>query len=232
MFLNENVIDYHEARVNISEYMSKVYGWMAGALAISAIVAWFSANTPGFMEILMSNRALFYGMMIGELVLVIALAGWVQKMRLTTAIFAFIGYSVLTGLTLSSIFLIYTSASIFKTFIITGGVFGVMSVYGYITKKDLTSWGSFLIMSLIGMLLASFVNLFLHSYMIEWITTYAGIIIFTGLTAWDTQKLKAYGAMGVKGDMLGKMAILGALTLYLDFINLFLSLLRAFGDRR
>jgi hypothetical protein len=232
MFLDENVIAYHESNTQISVYMSKVYSWMAGALAISALVAWSTANTPGFMDTLMANPVLFYGMMIGELVLVIALAGWVQKMSLTTAIIAFLAYSVLTGLTLSSIFLVYTSASIFKTFLITGGVFGVMSVYGYVTKKDLTSWGSFLIMSLIGMVLASLVNLFLHSQMIEWITTYAGIIIFTGLTAWDTQKLKRFGSMGMEEDMLGKMAIFGALTLYLDFINLFLSLLRAFGNRR
>jgi len=230
--LNENVVAYHETRSQISEYMSKVYGWMAGALGISAAVAWWAANSPAFIEMITKTPAIMYGMIIGELILVIGLVAMLKRMSLGMAIFAFLGYAVLTGLTLSTIFMIYTSASIAKTFIVTAGVFGAMSIYGYTTKKDLTSWGSFLIMSLIGLVIASLVNMFLNSYMIEWITTYAGIIIFTGLTAWDTQKLKYFGAMGAEGDMLGKMAILGALTLYLDFINLFLMLLRVFGNRR
>jgi len=230
--LNENVIQYHETRAAINEYMSKVYGWMAGALSVSAGIAWMAAHSPTFIEMITQKPGIMYGMMIGELVLVIVLVSLVKRMSLGAAIFAFLGYSILTGLTLSMIFMVYTEASIAKTFIITGGVFGAMSIYGYTTKKDLTSWGSFLIMSLIGLVIASLVNLFLHSYMIDWITTYAGIIIFVGLTAWDTQKLKYFGAMGMEGDMLGKIAILGALTLYLDFINLFLHLLRAFGDRR
>ncbi len=222
----------HETDAQVSEFMTKVYGWMSAALALSALVAWKAANSTAFMEMLMANRGLFYGMIIGEFVLVIALAGWVQRMKLTTAIIAFMAYALLTGLTLSTIFLVYTTASIGKTFVVTGGMFGVMSLYGFTTKKDLTSWGSFLIMSLIGLVIASVVNLFLHSHMLEWIITYAGIIIFVGLTAWDTQKLKRIGSMGHKGEVLGKLAILGALTLYLDFINLFLLLLRVMGDRR
>lgn len=230
--INENVIAYHEARASISEYMSKVYGWMAGALSISAAVAWWAANSPAFIDMITKTPAIMYGLIFGELILVIGLVAMLKRMSLGMAIFAFLGYAVLTGLTLSTIFMIYTAASIAKTFIVTAGVFGAMSIYGYTTKKDLTSWGSFLIMSLIGLVIASLVNMFLNSHMIEWITTYAGIIIFTGLTAYDTQKLKYFGAMGAEGEMLGKMAILGALTLYLDFINLFLMLLRVFGNRR
>jgi len=230
--INENVIAYHEARTSISEYMSKVYGWMAGALGISAAVAWWAANSPAFIQMISQTPAIMYGLIIGELILVISLVALLKRMSLGMAIFAFLGYAVLTGLTLSTIFMIYTAASIAKTFIVTAGVFGAMSIYGYTTKKDLSSWGSFLIMSLIGLVIASLVNMFLNSHMIEWITTYAGIIIFTGLTAWDTQKLKYFGAMGAEGDSLSKMAILGALTLYLDFINLFLHLLRVFGNRR
>lgn len=214
----------------VSDYFSKVYAWMTGALALSGGVAWYAANSMGFMEWVINHQFLFYSLMIAELGLVIVLSALIRKMSYTTAMLSFIAYAVLTGLTLSTIFWVYTTASIGKVFAISGGLFAAMSLYGFTTKKDLSGWGSFLIMSLIGIILASIVNFFLQSPMIDWVVTYAGIIIFIGLTAYDTQKLKSFAHH--TGDMLGKMAILGALTLYLDFINLFLHLLRAIGDRR
>lgn len=221
----------HEAQDQISAYFSKVYSWMAAALAVSALVAWRAANSVVFMETVIASP-IFYGLIIAELVLVIALAGWVQKMSRTTATLVFMGYAVLTGLTLSTIFFAYTVASVSKVFVISGGMFGGLALYGYTTKKDLSGWGGFLIMSLIGLVIASLVNIFVQSHMLDWITTYAGIIIFAGLTAYDNQKLKQFGAMSHTEDSFHKMAIYGALILYLDFINLFLHLLRAFGDRR
>lgn len=231
MFNENSIALSHENEIRISDYLTKVYAWMSFALAISALTAWQAAGNVGFMEWMLAHPAFFYGMMIGEILLVIALSGWVQKMSFAMAVLAFLAYAVMTGLTLSTIFLVYTAASIAKTFVITAGVFGAMSLYGILTKKDLTSWGSFCIMSLIGIILASLVNLFLHSHMIDWITTYAGIIVFTGLTAYDAQKLKYFGRMGT-GNTLGNLAILGALTLYLDFINLFLYLLKVMGNRK
>jgi FtsH-binding integral membrane protein len=229
---HDPIVTAHETQAVISEFFSKVYSWMAGALALSALVAWKASNTPAYIEYIIQHPFALYGMIIGELVLVIALAGWVRKMSLGVAIFAFLGYSLLTGLTLSTVLLVYTAASVSKVFVITAGLYGTMAVYGYATKKDLSSWGSFLIMSLIGIIIASIVNIFLNSYMIEWIVTYAGIIVFLGLTAYDNQKLKALAFSAGDSESFAKLAILGALILYLDFINLFLFLLRAFGDRR
>lgn len=217
------------AKINV--YMSKVYSWMTAALAVSALTAWQAASSSAYMNLIAAKPMIFYGMLIAELVLVIFLSARIHAMSLTSAIVSFLAYSVITGLTLSTIFLVYTPASIAKTFIISAGVFGTMSLYGYVTKRDLTSWAGFLFMSLIGIIIASVVNMFLHSFMIDWIVTYAGVIIFIGLAAYDTQKLKHIGATGLEGDMLGKMAIMGALTLYLDLINLFLFLLRIFGRR-
>lgn len=229
---HDPIVAVHETQAVISEFFSKVYSWMAGALALSAFVAWKAANTPAYIEYITQNQAVFFGMIIGQLVLVIALAGWVRKMSIGIAIFSFLGYAVLTGLTLSTILLVYTAASISKVFVISAGLYGVMALYGYTTKKDIASWGGFLIMSLVGIIIASIVNIFLASHMIEWIVTYAGIIIFLGLAAYDNQKLKALAFTGEDSDSFTKLAILGALILYLDFINLFLFLLRAFGDRR
>jgi len=224
-------MDHTQSQANINVFMSKVYSWMTLALVVSASAAWIAGHNAAFISLITGNMLIFYGMIIAELGLVIFLSARIQKMSLATAMISFIAYSLLTGLTLSTIFMIYTATSIAKTFVITAGVFGTMSLYGYTTKKDLTSWGGFLIMSLIGIIIASVVNIFLHSPMIEWIVTYAGVIIFIGLTAYDTQKLKHIGASGFSGDNLGKMAIMGALTLYLDLINLFLFLLRIFGSR-
>ncbi|MCK5601238.1 Bax inhibitor-1/YccA family protein [Candidatus Pacearchaeota archaeon] len=231
MFSRSISIPHHQQEA-VSVYFSKVYLWMSGALGLSALVAWKTASNAVFMNYLLEHRGLFYFLMFAELGLVIWLSWGIRKMSFLTAMSAFIVYSALTGLTLSAVLLVYTAASVSKVFVLSAGLFGIMALYGYTTKKDLTSWGSFLIMSLIGIILASIVNFFLHSPMIEWVVTYAGIVIFMGLTAYDNQKLKAFALMADSNETFGKLVILGALTLYLDFINLFLHLLRAFGDRR
>ncbi|MFH0821034.1 MAG: Bax inhibitor-1/YccA family protein [Candidatus Peregrinibacteria bacterium] len=212
-----------------NRYLTAVYGWMTGALLVSAVVAWFAGTSGAFVQAMSQKPGLFFGLVILQLVAVVALAGWVQRMNVVVAMLVFLGYSALTGLTLSTIFLVYTVASIAQTFVVAAGMFGAMSLYGYVTKRDLSGWGSFLFMSLIGLIIASLVNLFVQTHFLTWVTTYAGIIIFAGLAAYDTWRLKMMGAYGAQGH---QMAIHGALSLYLDFINLFLHLLRVMGNRR
>jgi FtsH-binding integral membrane protein len=214
-------------------FISKVYGWMAAALAITGLVAWYIATSPGSREFIFGNRGVFIFLLIGQLLLVGSLAGWINKMSSRTATIIFVAYSVLTGIVFSSLFLIYTAGSLASTFLITGGMFAVMSIYGWTTGNDLTKFGSLLFMCLIGLIIASIVNFFMNSTTLYWITTYVGIFIFTGLIAYDTQKIKNMGAYVQEGtEEHRKGAILGALSLYLDFINLFLMLLRIFGSRR
>lgn len=214
--------------LTISRFFASVYRWMTGALLISGLVAWATANSPGFIGYLMQHSGLFLLIIIAQFACVIALAGWAQRMSFVAAVVTFLMYSALTGLTFSTIFLIYTASSILEVFLVTAGMFAAMSIYGYVTKRDLTSWGSFFFLALIGMILAMLVNFWLHSYAIEWITSVGGVIIFAGLAAYDHQKLKAFAMMGGAGNL----AVFGALTLYLDFINLFLSLLRLMGQQR
>ncbi|MDQ8750508.1 Bax inhibitor-1/YccA family protein [Elizabethkingia miricola] len=213
--------------------MSKVYGWMSLALVVTGLIAYLVAGSETLITAIMANKLLFYGLIIAEFGLVIWLSTRIAKMSTTTAIAAFMGYAVLNGLTLSLIFLIYTFSSIALTFFVTAGTFAVMSVYGYVTKTDLTKIGKIMMMLLVGIIIASLVNLFLKSPMIYWITTYVGVAVFVGLIAYDTQKIKNY-FLELNGDesLMGRMAIMGALTLYLDFINLFLFLLRLFGGGR
>nr|WP_260255068.1 Bax inhibitor-1/YccA family protein [Elizabethkingia meningoseptica] len=213
--------------------MSKVYGWMSLALVVTGVIAYLVAGSETLISAIIANKLLFYGLIFAELGLVLWLSARIAKMSTTTAIAAFMGYAVLNGLTLSLIFLIYTFSSIALTFFVTAGTFAVMSIYGYVTKSDLTKIGKILMMLLVGIIIASVVNLFLKSPMIYWITTYVGVAVFVGLIAYDTQKIKNY-FLEVGGDesLIGKMAIMGALTLYLDFINLFLFLLRLFGGGR
>lgn len=214
-------------------FISKVYGWMAGALAITGLTAWWAASNYDLMLFFANNRGVLIFMFIGQILLVGSLAGWINKMSSQVAMLIFIIYSVLTGFIFSTLFLIYTSGSLATTFLITGGMFAVMSIYGWTTGKDLTKFGSLLFMLLIGLILASIINIFLGSTMLYWIATYVGIFIFTGLIAYDTQKLKNMGAYVQEGtEEHRKGAIMGALSLYLDFINLFLMLLRIFGSRR
>ncbi len=214
-------------------FVSKVYGWMAFALFVTAMVAMGVANTPAVRNVVLGNRAIFFGLIIGELVLVIALSAAIARISAATATIMFVIYSAVNGLTLSVIFVVYTDASIASTFFITGGTFAAMSVYGYFTKRDLTSIGNLCFMALIGLILASLVNIFLQNAMLYWVVTYVGILIFVGLVAYDTQRIKQIARAGIEeGEAAQKGAILGALRLYLDFINLFLLLLRIFGRRR
>lgn len=214
-------------------FMTQVYGSMTIALLITAVVAIFTASSPALLEMIFGNRLVFYSLLIGEVLLVISLSAAVRRVSATAATAMFIGYAVMNGLTLAAIFLLYTGGSIASTFFVTAGTFGTMSAYGYFTKRDLTSWGGFLLMALVGLIIASVVNLFFQNETLYWIATYAGVLIFVGLTAYDTQKIKAMNIIGNAGtDEDRKEAIMGALTLYLDFINMFLYLLRLFGRRR
>jgi len=214
-------------------FVLKVYGWMAAGLMLTGIVALFTIQVPALLEILVSSRFAFLGLFVVQLGLVVWLSARVAKMSASTATLVFLGYSAITGVTLSVIFLVYTAQSLASTFFVTAGTFGAMSAYGYMTKRDLTGLGSFMMMGLIGMILASVVNFFLNNSTVYWITTYIGILIFVGLTAYDTQKIKIMSQMGLDGaESEQKGAIMGALTLYLDFINLFLLLLRVMGSRR
>ena len=214
-------------------FMTKVYGWMSFALIITGLVAMWTASTPEMVNLIFGNKILFIVLIILEFILVASLVSIVQRISANTATIIFILYSVLNGLTLSAIFLVYTKESLATTFYITAGTFGIMSLYGYFTKTDLTKFGNLLFMALIGLIIASVVNIFLNSEALYWITTYAGVLIFVGLTAYDTQKIKKMNIIGNEGtDEDKKEAIMGALTLYLDFINLFLFLLRIFGKRK
>lgn len=213
-------------------FINKVYGWMALALAITGFVALRTANS-GLIDLIAGNQILFFGIIIAELGLVVWLSSRIDHMNATKAISIFLLYSALNGLTFSILFLVYTSGSIASTFFITAGTFGVMSAYGYFTKTDLTSWGNLLFMGLIGIIIASVVNFFLQSEMLYWGVTYIGVLIFVGLTAYDTQRIKKMSLeLDVNSEEGSKGAIMGALALYLDFINLFIMLLRIFGQRK
>ena len=207
----------------------QVYAWMGAGLALTAIMALVTLSSPVMIQAIAGNRMIFFGLMIGELALVFTLSGAINRLSANVATLLFIAYSALNGVTLSILALVYTANSVASTFVITAGMFGAMSMYGYMTKRDLTSWGSFLFMGLIGVVIASVVNIFVGSSAVSWVLSAVGVIVFTGLTAYDTWKIKALAAQGTEGR---KPAILGALTLYLDFINLFLMLLRFTGNRR
>ncbi len=207
----------------------QVYAWMGGGLLITALLAMVTISSPVLLNAVFGNRLVFYGLIFGELGLVIAISGAINKLSASAASLLFILYAALNGVTMSVIFAVYTAESITSTFVITAATFGTMSAYGYLTKRDLTRWGSFLFMGLIGVVIASLVNIFTRSSAASWIISAVGVIVFTGLTAYDTWKIKAMATAGVEGR---KPAILGALTLYLDFINLFLMLLRLLGNRR
>lgn len=207
----------------------QVYAWMGAGLTVTAIMALVTLSSPAILNAIVGNRLLFFGLMIGELALVFVLSGAINRLSASTATLIFIAYSALNGVTLSVVALVYTANSIASTFVVTAGMFGAMSVYGYVTKRDLTSWGSFLFMGLIGVVIASVVNIFVGSSAVSWVISAISVIVFTGLTAYDTWKIKEMAAQGTEGR---KPAILGALTLYLDFINLFLMLLRFTGSRR
>lgn len=216
-----------------SALMRKVYTWMALALTITGFTAYYVASSPAILQAIMTNQILFFGLLIGELALVWGVSAAINRLSLTTATLLFILYSVLNGVTMSFIFLAYTMTSIASVFFITAGTFAAMSLYGYFTKADLSKMGQILFMALIGLIIATFVNLFIKSSGLTMILSYVGVLIFVGLTAWDTQKIKQMLQLAPDtGESAQKVALMGALSLYLDFINLFLYLLRIFGNSR
>ena len=232
--MNSEAIALSAAELEERSFISKVYRWMGFGLLLTALAAYLAASSESFVYMLAENSMLFYGLIIGEFGLVIYLSTRIQKMSAEAAAGAFIVYSILNGLTLSLILLMYTGESIASTFLSTALTFGAMSAFGYFTKRDLTTMGSYLYMALIGLIIASVVNMFWANSTMYWIISYVGILIFVGLTAYDTQKIKKIGVSINMDDTqtTQKLAIMGALTLYLDFINLFLMLLRVAGNRR
>jgi FtsH-binding integral membrane protein len=214
-------------------FMRKVYAFMATGLLAAGLTALAVASSEAAIQIILGNRFVFYGLLLAELGMVWGFSSMVARMSAVGAGALFFIYAITNGLTLSVIFLLYTSSSIATTFFVTAGTFGCMSLYGLVTRRDLTGVGNFMLMGLIGLILASIVNIFLNSPMIYWLTTFMGVLIFVGLTAYDTQKIKQLNVIGNAGtDEDHKEAIHGALVLYLDFINLFLFLLRLLGRRR
>ena len=213
----------------VNEFIYGVYNWMALGLTLTGVVAYLVANSQTMQQLIFGNQLVFYGLIFGELALVFTLAARIEKIEQKTAVMLYIAYALLNGATLSSIFMIYTRSTITSTFFICAGTFIACSAYGMLTKRDLTSLGGFLFMGLIGIIIASVVNIFVKSSQMSMIISYIGVLVFVGLTAYDTQRLKylAY----TKGAN-GKGAIMGALALYLDFINLFLMLLRIMGGSR
>jgi hypothetical protein len=211
--------------------LRKSYLWMASALVLTGLTSYFVANSPGMLQLIFGSRAVFYGLIIAELALVIGLTSTIQRISVVTATLLFVLYSVLNGALLASIFHIFTTASIATTFFVTAGTFGVMALYGSITKTDLSRFGNILLMALIGLIIAAVVNIFLKNTMMDIIISGVGVLIFTGLTAYDAQRIKALTNGVEEDDETQKLAVIGALTLYLDFINLFLYLLRFLGKR-
>lgn len=236
--MNENefyrmIGEAERSQTAVPALLKKVYTWMALALAITGITAYGVASSPNLIAAIVSNQPLFWGLMIGELALVFILSARLQKMSLTTATLMFVAYSVLNGVTMSFLFLAFTMESIASTFFICAGTFAAMSVYGAVTKRDLSKMGSILFMALIGLIIASVVNIFLHSSGLMMVISYVGVLVFVGLTAWDTQKIKAMlSNMDEYDETSQKFALIGALELYLDFINLFIYLLRILGNNR
>lgn len=213
--------------------MRKVYVWMTLALVITGFTAFGIAENPGLVYTIVTNRLLFWGLIIGEFALVMAIYGAIGKLSATAATLLFVLYSIVNGATLSVIFLAYTMTSIASVFFITAGTFAVMAFIGYTTKTDLTSFGKMLMMGLIGIILATVVNIFIGSSMLNMMVSYVGVVVFVGLTAYDSQKIKnLFYQVDNMSEEAQKLALLGSLTLYLDFINLFLMLLRIFGGNR
>ncbi len=214
-------------------FLGQVYRYMTAGLAVTGGVALLVGRSDALLRMLVLNRPVFIGLIVAQLLMVMAFSPVAARVRSSTAALMFFGYAALSGVTFASIFLMYTGASIAGTFFVTAGMFGGLSAYGAVTKRSLDGVGSFAMMGLWGLILASIVNMFLGSPMLYWLTTFVGVLVFTGLAAYDTAKLKELGASAdVQGEQGRKLALQGALILYLDFINLFLMLLRLFGGRR
>ena len=215
----------------LRDYMMKVYNYMTSGLAISGLVAWGFSQSPTLMGAIYGT-ALQWVVMLAPLGFIFFLGARLQKMSLSAAQMTFWAFAAVMGISLSYIFIVFTGVSIVRVFLITSCTFAAMSIYGYTTKRDLTKFGSFLIMGLIGIIIASIVNIFLQSSAMQFVISCVGVLVFVGLTAYDTQKIKNMYLVSDSGELMGKKAVMGALTLYLDFINLFIMLLRLFGQRR
>jgi FtsH-binding integral membrane protein len=228
-FTSPQVADVRDERVGA--FLSRVYGWMFAGLLVTAVTAFTVAASPALIETLILNRLVFWALIIAQLGLVIFLSARVEKTSPATAAGLFILYSALTGVTSSVILLIYTGASITSTFIVTAGMFGATAVFGTVTKRSLAGVGQFMFMGLIGLILASIVGIFWQNSALQFVISVVGVLVFTGLTAWDAQRLKQM-AVALPDGRVGAYAVVGALSLYLDFINLFFFLLRFTGSRR
>jgi len=215
----------------ITTFLRGVYGWMGCGLAVTAATAWFIANSPSAVALVATNRVLLWGLLIAQLGIVVALSARVERMAASTASLLFLAYAGLTGVTLSFVLVAYTGESVATTFIVTAGMFGAMAAYGTTTRRSLAGWGQFLFMGLIGVVIASIVGMFWRSDGLQFMISFIGVIVFTGLAAYDAQRLRNM-ALTTSAGQIGSYTIVGALALYLDFVNLFLMLLRFTGNRR
>ncbi|HPE85895.1 MAG: Bax inhibitor-1/YccA family protein [Bacteroidales bacterium] len=233
----QNSISYSGGKVlALSHLLRKVFLLMGLGVGVTAVVAWYFANNQALFSMLVNERGvsgLGIGVMFAPLIFVLIMSFGYQRLSAAALALLFGAYSLINGVSFSFIFMVYTAASVYKTFAIAAAMFLIMAVLGYTTKVDLSRFGSIMIMGLFGLIAASLVNLFMKSAALDYFISMAGVIIFTGLTAWDVQKIKRLGdTMGSYGEAFNKLAVMGALTLYLDFINLFLFLLRFFGNRK
>jgi len=215
----------------VADFVRGVYGWMCGGLAITAATAWLVANSPSILTAIVTNRLLFWAIIIAQFGIVITLSARVSRLAAGTASALFIAYSALTGVTLSFVLLLYTAESVASTFIVCSGMFGALALYGTLTKRNLSGLGQFMFMGLIGLVLASLVGMFWQNDGLQFMISFVGVIVFAGLTVWDAQRLKGL-AFATNAGGVGAVTIVGALALYLDFVNLFLFLLRFLGGRR
>ena len=220
------------AGTGVQDFIRRVFGWMFAGLVITGISAALIGSNDELLETITGNPIYFIGLIVVQLGLVIGISAAIERISATVALILFFVYAASVGVIFALVFELYTAESIFTTFLVTAGMFGAMAAWGYFTDRDLTNMGSILFMALIGLILATIVNIFWANEILYWITTYAGVVIFAGLTAYDMQKVKRYGESGQGGEAQEKAAVQGALALYLDFINLFLFLLRIFGRAR
>ena len=226
-------ISLQQANEKISQrFITAVYGWMVAALAISGIAAFAVFNSETLLYFIFGNRFTFLGLIIAEFALVIILSAGIRRMSFPAAAASFVIYSIVNGLTLSAVLFVYTSTSVVRIFVITALMFGAMSVCGATTKSSLQSAGKYLMMAVIGLVIASLVNIFMRSSSLDWLISFVTVGVFTGLTAYDTQKITQAARYAQDNEDFKKVAIIGALELYLDFVNIFLALLRLFGKRR
>jgi len=227
----EHPLEYGRDAGVVTNFMNNVYAWMCAGLGITAVTAMFVASSPSLIVAIAKNSFLFWGLVIAQFGIVMVLSSRVERLSAAAASGLFMVYSVLTGTTLSFVLLAYTGESVASTFVVTAGMFGALAAFGTLTRKSLAGWGQFLFMGLIGVVLASLVGIFWQNDALQFATAFVGVVVFTGLTAYDAQRLKAM-ALAAPDGQTGSYAIVGALALYLDFVNLFLMLLRLFGGRR